>query len=648
MNRTHRPGLRQNKPDTPLFRTRHLNQDGSPVFSNQLIHETSPYLLQHAHNPVDWFPWGEEALSLAKKRNTPLFVSIGYATCHWCHVMEEESFEDLEIAEYLNEHFVCVKVDREERPDLDAIYMSAVQILNGNGGWPLNVFLTPRGMPFVGGTYFPARDGDRGPSTGFLTLIRRIRDVFHTKSEAVESTSRQLTQAIRRMLAPPAGRSVPGPLVLEKATALFRQIFDPNHGGIQGAPKFPSSLPVRFLLRRGQRTSGAECLGMARTTLDRMARGGIYDQIGGGFHRYSTDETWLVPHFEKMLYDNALLAMAYLKAFEITGDETYRRITEETLRYITVEMRSPEGLFFSATDADSLSETGEKEEGLFFTWTPEEIDACLPENLSNLAKTCWSIQGSPHFEGRFIPHQRFSDQELADRNNLTLREFRENIGEIKAALYQERLKREPPLTDTKILTAWNGLMISAFAQAGNILKNPEFTEVAVRAAEGLISRVFSDGRLYRTFQEGKPRHRGCLDDHAFLGQAFLDLHDTTSDDRWLEKALEIDRILETYFEDRENGGFFMTASDHEALIAREKPSHDQATPSGNSVSAMNLLRLYDKTGETAFLERAEKTFRAFAEALKQNPHAFGDMLLALDMYHGHKDGPVGMSTGPQH
>lgn len=639
MNRISKPGLRQNQPETPLFRTRHLDPDGRPLFSNHLIHETSPYLLQHAHNPVNWFPWGDEALAEAKNRNAPLFVSIGYATCHWCHVMEEESFEDLEIADYLNRHFVCVKVDREERPDLDAIYMGAVQILNGNGGWPLNVFLTPSCRPFIGGTYFPARDGDRGPSTGFLTLIRRIRETFDNQPDAVETTSRQLTQAIQRMMNPQAGREIPEPSVLKRALSLFKQIYDPIHGGLKGAPKFPSSFPLRFLLRRGQRQGEQEYLGMALNTLNHMARGGIYDQIGGGFHRYATDEKWLVPHFEKMLYDNALLARVYLEAFQITGDETYSRITAEILLYIMKDMRTPEGLFFSATDADSLSHTGEKEEGLFFTWTPDEIDYLLPKDLSNLAKTCLSIDGEPHFEGRHIPHLRLSEEALAEKNNLTLPELRRKIGEIRDVMARERIKREPPLTDTKIITAWNGLMISAFASAGFVLQNKVFTDVAVRAAESLISRVFSDGRLFRTIQGGKPRHMGCLDDHAFLEQAFLDLYQTTSDARWLEKALEIDRILETFFEDRDGGGFFMTASDHETLIAREKPSHDQATPSGNSISAMNLLRLYNVTGEKTCLKRAEKTFMAFAGLLEQSPHSFGEMLIALDLYHV-KGGPV--------
>jgi uncharacterized protein YyaL (SSP411 family) len=621
-------------PDTHLLRTRHLDENGSPLFTNHLIHESSPYLLQHAHNPVNWRPWGEAALIESKNTNLPLFVSIGYATCHWCHVMEEESFEDLEIADFLNRHFISVKVDREERPDLDAVYMGAVQLLNGNGGWPLNVFLTPSCKPFFGGTYFPARDGDRGPSTGFLTLLRRIHEAFIHHPESIEETSEQLTQAIRRMMIPEPGKGIPGSPVLEKAESLFKHLYDKVNGGMKGAPKFPSTLSVRFLMRRGLKPGGTLSLEMALNTLTRMAQGGIFDQIGGGFHRYSTDERWLVPHFEKMLYDNALLTVSYLEAFQISGDETYRRTVEDILNFIMTDMRSEDGLFYSATDADSPNDSGEREEGLFFTWTPHDIDRVLPQDLSTIAKSFFSIEGKPHYEGRHIPHICRAEKELAELYGLPIGEFRNKIKKIKEILCHERLKRKNPLTDTKILTAWNGLMISAYAKAGFVFNHQAFIKIAENTASGLFHRVFSDGRLFRSFQNGKPRHMGCLDDHAFLEQAFLDLYESTFDVSWLKKAKEIDQILERYFEDKEDGGFFMTASDHEALIVREKPSHDNATPSGNSVEAMNLLRLHSLTGEKNYLARAEKTFKAVARSLEQSPHAFGDMLLALDHYHG--------------
>lgn len=626
--------LRQLKGDTHMPRTRHLNVDGFPLFTNRLSHETSPYLLQHAHNPVNWFPWGEEALNKARTLNRPLFVSIGYATCHWCHVMEEESFEDLEIADYINSHFVPVKVDREERPDIDAIYMGAIQLLNGNGGWPLNVFLTSQSKPFFGGTYFPARDGDRGPSTGFLTLLKRIREAFDDHPESIEKSSEELTLAIRRMMAPPPGHGIPDNIILEKAADLFKRVYDPDHGGMKGSPKFPSTLAIRFLMRCSRKNGDSDCLDMALHTLRCMAQGGIYDQIGGGFHRYSTDAAWLVPHFEKMLYDNALLAMAYLEAYQISGDEIFSRITKEILNYILKEMRSPDGLFYSATDADSLNDSGEKEEGFFFTWMPEDLDLILDKDLAELAKSYFSIKGKPHFEGRYIPHINRDERSVADKKGLSIEAFRNKINLIKETLYHERLKREKPLTDTKIITAWNSLMISAFARAGFVLDHPGYTDAAEKASKNLLEKVLIKNRLFRTWQGDKPKHRGCLDDHAFLVQALIDLYESTLDLEWLKKAIDMDDILGTYFEDKEDGGYFMTASDHEALIAREKPGHDNATPSGNSVQALNLLKLHSLTGDFTYLKRAEKTFKAVAQSLEQSPHAFGDMLLALDYYHG--------------
>ena len=625
--------LRHPKGETHMPRTKHLNSDGSPMFTNRLSHETSPYLLQHAHNPVDWFSWGEEAMIEAKKLNRPLFVSIGYATCHWCHVMEEESFEDLEIAEYINNHFIPVKVDREERPDIDAIYMGAVQLLNGNGGWPLNVFLTPQCKPFFGGTYFPARDGDRGPSAGFLTLLRRIREAFDEHPDSIEKSSEELTQAIRKMLAPLPGSEIPSPIILKRAADLFKHIYDPAHGGMKGAPKFPSTLAVRFLMRCHRRTGDSHCLAMALHTLRCMAQGGIYDQIGGGFHRYSTDEAWLVPHFEKMLYDNALLATAYIEAYQISGDKIFKRITEEILDYVLKEMRSPDGLFYSATDADSVTDSGEKEEGFFFTWMPEELDLILDKDLAELAKSYFSITGKPHFEGRYIAHINRDEQGVADEEKLSIDEFRNKITQIKETLCLERLKREKPLTDTKIITAWNSLMISAFARAGFVLDRPDYTAAAEKAAKSLFEKVLVKNRLFRTFQGGKPRHWGCLDDHAFFVQSLIDLYESTFEQGWLKQAIDMDDILGTYFEDKDCGGYFMTASDHEALIAREKPGHDNATPSGNSVQALNLLRLHSLTGNPMYLNRAEKTFKAFSHHMEQSPHAFGDMLLAVDYYH---------------
>ena len=616
-----------------VSRTRHRHDNGSPRFTNRLCRETSPYLLQHAHNPVNWFPWGQEALSESGRMNRPLFVSIGYATCHWCHVMEEESFEDLEIAEFINEHFIPVKVDREERPDIDAIYMAAVQLISGSGGWPLNVFLTPSAKPFYGGTYFPPRDGDRGRFSGFLTILKKIAEVYENKPETAEQTGEDLSQSIRRMLVPDPGDEIPGPDILAKATGLFKQVYDPVNGGMKGAPKFPSNMNPRFLLRMYRKTGDHECLDMAMKTLDRMADGGIYDQVGGGFHRYSTDALWLVPHFEKMLYDNALLCQAYLEAYQISGKDKFRKISEEILTFALRDMRSPEGGFFSASDADSLNFSGEKEEGFFFTWTPEELEKVLGKNRAALAGIYYSVEREPHFEGRHILHIRKDPLDVAKLSGLSLSELQQQIRMIKDILLQERSRRGKPLIDTKIITSWNGLMISAFARTGFALKNTLYIETAVDTAKRLLHHVFSQNKLFRCYTDRQAKHQGYLEDYAFVEQAFLDLYDSTNDPVWLKNAVMLDKILEDYFEDKEKGGFFMTASDHEPLIAREKPGHDNVIPSGNSVAALNLLRLSRLTDQPECLRRAEKTFLAFSTLIEQNPVAFGDMLLALDYYH---------------
>jgi uncharacterized protein YyaL (SSP411 family) len=442
------------------------------------------------------------------------------------------------------------------------------------------------------------------------------------------------------MLVPKPGKNVPGLSLLDRAASLFEKIYDPENGGMKGAPKFPSTLPVRFLLRQHLRTGNRACLDMAVTTLKKMAHGGMYDQIGGGFHRYSTDPAWLVPHFEKMLYDNALLAVAYLEGFQATGDDVFRKVSVDTLDYVKKEMTSPEGLFYSATDADSVNSQGEKEEGWFFTWAPGEVERVLGKDLASIALEFFSMNGEPHLDGRFIPHIQKDPGTFALEKGLSEMALSEMVETAKKNLYEERSKRKRPLTDTKIITSWNGLMISAFAKAGFVLDAPVYTATALRAASELASRVLLNGRLFRTWQDGQAKHRGCLDDHAFLEQAFLDLYESTFDPAWLERALEIDDILANYFEDKDDGGFFMTASNHESLIAREKPGHDNATPSGNSVQTLNLLRLYSLTGTPSYLKRAENTFRAMAASLESSPHAFGDMLLSLDFHYGSPKGIV--------
>jgi uncharacterized protein YyaL (SSP411 family) len=614
-------------------RTRHLLPDGSPKYTNRLFLESSPYLLQHAHNPVSWYPWGDGAFETARRLDRPVLLSVGYSTCHWCHVMEEESFEDEEIARYLNENYVAVKVDREERPDVDAVYMSAVQALTGGGGWPMTVWLTPDRKPFHGGTYFPARDGDRGARIGFLTLLRELKEAYVYQPEKVAGFSARLSDGIRETLAAdPGARGLPDPPLLDKAASYYRSRFDSTHGGVSGAPKFPSSLPIRFLLRYQRRTRDADVLRMATVTLERMSRGGMYDHAGGGFHRYSTDARWLVPHFEKMLYDNALLAVAYLEGYQATGREDFARVAREVLRYVERDMTSPEGAFYSATDADSLTPAGEREEGWFFTWTPAELEAALGKERARVASAYYGVTSGGNFEGRSILHVPRPLPEVAGELGLPAENARAVVEDARDVLYAARGKRPPPLRDEKILAAWNGLMISAHARAALTLGEERYARRAARAAEFVLTRMRAKGRLLRSYKDGHAHHNGYLDDYAFLIAGLLDLSEATGDPRWLEEAIALDGTLEKVFEDEEHGGYFMTSDDHESLLAREKPAYDGAEPSGNSVHALNLQRLHELTTQDRYRQRAERTLRAFGDRLTRSPAALSEMLLAADFH----------------
>lgn len=614
-------------------RTCHLNEDGSAKYTNRLFLESSPYLLQHAHNPVNWYPWGEEAFATAKKLNRPILLSVGYATCHWCHVMEEESFEDEEIAGIVNEHYIAIKVDREERPDIDAVYMSAVQALTGRGGWPMTVWLTPEGKPFHGASYIPARDGDRGARMGFATLLQKLEEVYHRQPEKIARASEGLTQAVQQILAPQTGGGqLPGADLLQTAVAGCRQRYDPDYGGIAGAPKFPSSLPVRLLLRHYRHSGDETVLEMAINTLEKMAAGGMRDQVGGGFHRYSTDAQWLVPHFEIMLYDNALLATSYLEAWQVTGDAQFKTVAEDILRYVKRDMTSPGGAFYSATDADSPTPAGHCEEGYFFTWTPAEIDEVLDEGEARLAKRYFQVTENGNFEGRNILHTAEPLNLVAEKLEIPAHRAQLLLASVREKLYRARAKRPPPIRDEKILTAWNGLMISAFARAGLVLDEPDYTRAAETAAEFLLKNLYEDGRLQRSFKDGRARHNGYLDDYAFLTAALLDLYEATHQLRWLQQALALDKALEKHYEDEKRGGFFMTSDDHEELLAREKPAFDGAEPSGNSVTLLNLMRLYEFTTDDRFRQRAEKSLKAFAGSLQSNPMALSEMMLALAFY----------------
>ncbi len=614
-------------------RTVHLERDGSPKYTNRLFLESSPYLRQHAHNPLNWYPWGEEAFETAKKLHRPVLLSVGYSTCHWCHVMEEESFDNEEIARYLNENYVTIKVDREERPDVDAIYMNAVQMLTGSGGWPMTVWLTSERKPFYGGTYFPAHDGDRGARVGFITLLRKFKEIYDTQSDRVAQASAQLAESIQANLgADRGGQGLPAARVLQDAAQAHAQRFDSTYGGADRAPKFPSNLPIRFLLRHYRRTGNEQSLRMATLTLEKMAAGGIYDHVGGGFHRYSTDARWLVPHFEKMLYDNALLTMDYLEALQVTGREDFARVAREILRYAQRDMTSAEGAFYSASDADSPDEHGHNQEGLFFTWTPAEIEAVLGKDRGRVVNAYYGVSSGGNFDRRNILNTSKSLEDVAKDLKLPADKVRSTVEESKDLLYAARSKRPAPARDEKILAAWNGLMISAHARAALILGEELYARRAERAGDFVLTRMRKEGRLLRSYKDGQARHDAYLEDYAFMIAALLDLYEATSNPRWLQEAIGLDAVLESSYEDKNGGAFFLTSADHEKLLAREKPSYDGAEPSGNSVQAMNLLRLHEFTTKDRYRQRWERTIGAFNQVLSKAPSALSEMLLAVDFY----------------
>ena len=620
------------RPADYVPRTKHLRPDGSPTYINRLFLESSPYLRQHAHNPLNWFPWGDEAFELARALGRPVLLSIGYSTCHWCHVMEEESFDDEEIARYLNENYIAIKVDREVRPDLDAIYMSAVELfLQGRGGWPMTVWLTPDREPYSGGSYFPARDGDRGVSVGFLTLLQRLKKAYDEQPDQVADVSSRVAEEMRARLAPGAsGGSLPTVASLETTAASYRQRFDSVYGGLQSQTKFPSSLSVRFLLRHHRRTGDEQSLTMVTRTLEQMAAGGIHDQVGGGFHRYATDRAWLVPHFEKMLYDNALLATAFLEAHQVTGREDFAQVVRAILTYVGRDMTSPSGAFYSATDADSPGPNGAREEGRFFTWTPDELDAVLGDAQHRAVTAFYSVTDSGNFEGRTILSTPRPLGDVAAELGISTDVLRGTIDEARELLYGARAERPPPLRDEKILTAWNGLMISAFARAALVFHEPAYAARATQAADDVLTQLRHNGRLLRTALNGQAQHAAYLEDYAFLTGGLLDLYEVTSELSWLKEAQALDGILEQHYEDTTGGGFFRTTEDHGSPITRHKPFSDQAEPSGNSVQLLNLLRLYEFTTDERYRRRAEQALEAFSDVLAQSPTAVSEMLLAVD------------------
>jgi uncharacterized protein YyaL (SSP411 family) len=588
---------------------------------NRLAQETSPYLLQHRENPVDWYPWGEEALARARSDDRPILLSVGYSACHWCHVMERESFESTETAAYMNEHFVNIKVDREERPDVDALYMEAVQAISGQGGWPMTVFLDPEGVPFYGGTYFPSDEGRGMPS--FRTVMEAVIDAFERKRDEIHERAPQMRARLAAIAqVEPAADSPQAPMLVE-ATAQLRVAADLERGGFGGAPKFPPASALELLLARGDRE-------VTETTLDAMLAGGIYDQLGGGFARYSVDANWLVPHFEKMLYDNALLARAYLHGWQALGHERYRRACEETLDWALREMRGPEGGFYSALDADS-----EGEEGRFYIWTPEQIREVLAagadspncikfssQQIENLMQF-YGVSEGGNFEGRSILH-------LAGGAGAA---EPDGLAEARRSLYDARAKRVWPGLDDKRLTSWNALMIAALAEAGAVLEREDYLDAARSCADFICDQMRDpDGNLLRTYKDGRAHLNAYLEDHAFLLEALLTLYEATFEQRWFERSRNLAKTMISRFADKERGGFFSTSDDHESLIARRKEIGDHPIPSGNSAAAMGLLRLAALTGERTYEQQAESVFRLFAKPAAQHPEAFAHLLRAIDFH----------------
>ncbi len=597
---------------------------------NRLADELSPYLLQHAGNPVDWRTWDADARELARRQQKPIFLSIGYSSCHWCHVMAHESFEDVEIARLLNEHFVSIKVDREERPDLDQIYMEAVQMMTGRGGWPMSVFLTPEGKPFYGGTYWPPRA--RGGMPRFDQVLQAVADAWQHRRENLLAQADKLTQLLGEQTPEEehSGRhGESNEALLEAAEAALRQAFDPSHGGFGPAPKFPQPLALQWLLRRGQRSGDAELLRMVTTTLDGMAAGGMYDHLGGGFHRYSVDARWLVPHFEKMLYDNALLAACYLEAWQATGRPGYAAVVRQTLDYVLRDLTDPLGGFYGSEDADS-----EGEEGTFYLWTPGEIEAALGPDAARVFCRVYDVTESGNFEGRNIlnlSHPLEVEAKMLGREPAALEA---ELAAARQKLLAVRQRRVRPGRDEKVLVSWNSLAIDALARAGAALKEPRYTAAAGAAADFLLRHLRrTDGRLLHYWRAGRAKHDAYLDDYAGLGNALCTLHETGGPQSRLDEAVGMADAILARFADPERGGFFYTAADHEPLIVRKKDVFDNPIPSGNGLAAMLFLRLASAAARDDYRTAGEATLHACLPWMRQAPTGTFQLLLAL--------GPIG-------
>ncbi len=621
---------------------------------NRLIHETSPYLRDHAHNPVDWFPWNQEALAHAQRADKPIFLSIGYAACHWCHVMAHESFEDELTAQFMNESFVNIKVDREERPDLDSIYMNAVMAMTGSGGWPMSVFLTPDGKPFYGGTYFPKTPRYGMPS--FMNVLQAIANAWHTRRAEIERNGAEMQKALRDQEVGNARRDVPlTAQTRELALNNVMRAFDNENGGWGGAPKFPQPMALEFLIRVYTQTRDELILKMITRTLDKMARGGMYDQLGGGFHRYATDDIWLVPHFEKMLYDNAQLARVYLHAYQITGSEFYKRIAVEILDYIAREMTDANGGFYASQDADS-----EGHEGKFFVWTPEEIRNVLGDSASGLlivSKTkasaandaqlfldAYGVTAHGNFEGKNILYRARDNDVLAAMHKLDEGKVERKLNAARQKLFAARERRVKPARDEKILTSWNGLALAAFAEAARVFKREDYRGIAIRNADFVLenlttndkgkitnqkSEIKNSLRLKRSYKDGQARLNGYLEDYAHLAEGLLALYETTFDEKYFVAARALAEQILAHFSDA-RGGFFDTSDDHEELVVRPKDAQDNATPSGSAMATLALFKLAAYTGEAKYADAGEAALAPLQAALAQAPLGFAWWLCALD------------------
>ena len=593
--------------------------------TNRLSRETSPYLLQHAHNPVDWYPWGEEAFTKAKSENKPILLSIGYSACHWCHVMEHESFENETIATLMNELFVSIKVDREERPDLDEIYMNAVQMLTGRGGWPMTMFLTPDRKPFYGGTYFPPEDRQGMP--GFPRILHGVSQAYRERPEDVEKSVAQIVTALQRMSETQETTKIFSPTIIADGADKIARAYDADNGGLGQAPKFPNAGVYELFLRHYSRSKNERFLEMVLHTLTQMAHGGIYDHLGGGFHRYSVDAKWLVPHFEKMLYDNAQLVRIYAHAHTITGEPLFESVVNETVNYLLREMLHPEGGFYATQDADS-----EGEEGKFFVWTEDEVNRLLGEADAEIFCRMFDVGEPGNFEDKSILHPILTVDQASKLFRKDPSQIEALVAGAKQKLFAAREKRIKPFRDEKIITAWNGLMLSGLAEAIKLCGNPAWIEAAKRTVEFIFSKMSRDGFLLHTYKDGQAKLLGYLDDYAFLAVGLLDLYAALFDRSYLDRAIQLTDIMLREFWDERDGGFYFTGKSHEQLISRAKPIFDASIPSGNAMATQLLLRLYHLSGNDQYRASAEKVLRSYYDAMESQPFGFAHLLCALDLY----------------